>query len=57
MQHNTFQCVLAYREGSDSRGPMSYALFLYEDGGVQWSRGSGEDSKYALVGFSNGNDQ
>lgn len=59
LQHNTFQCVLAYREGGgdDSKDPVSFALFLYMDGGVQWSRGQGEDSKHALVGFSNGNDQ
>ena len=66
-QHNTFQCVLAYNaqsgsgSESDSPGPrvvsdpMSFALFLYEDGGIQWSRGQGENAKHAQVGFSNGN--
>ena len=46
LQHNTFQCVLAY---SSTR---SYVLFLYEDGGMQWTQGAG--SQPALVGLKNG---
>ena len=69
LQHNTFQCVLAYSALSVTAGsgsespeprvldPMSFVLFLYEDGGIQWSRGEGDSAQHALVGFSNGDDK
>jgi hypothetical protein len=53
-QHNTFQCVLAYSVQSGAQTPVSYVLFLYKDGAMQWSRGAGEGSEPALVGIKNG---
>ena len=35
MQVNTFQCVLATNEFE------SFVLFLYNDGGIQWTTGDG----------------
>ena len=69
LQHNTFQCVLAYSAQSVTTGsgsessepqvsdPMSFVLFLYEDGGMQWSRGVEDSAQHALVGISNGDDR
>ena len=35
--------------------PVSYVLFLYEDGGMQWSKGEGGSAEHALVEIRNGN--
>ena len=62
LQNNTFQCVLAYSseitegDGSQTQPPVSYVIFLYEDGGMQWSGGEGS-SQHALVEIRNGVDK
>ena len=54
MQTNTFQCVLA------SDGSSSFAVFLYADGGIQWTTGDnsggagGRGGTPALAGVNAG---
>ena len=44
---NTFQCVLA------TDGALSFVIFLYPSGGLQWARG--ENQEYpSIVGFNAG---
>ena len=56
-QTNTFQCVLA------SDGFMSYVIFLYADGLIQWTTGDdsggfdGLGGTQAQVGFNAGDDE
>ena len=56
LQNNTFQCVLA------SDGFMSYVIFLYADGLIQWTTGdvsgvNGLGGNQAQVGFNAGDDE
>ena len=51
LQTNTFQCILA------TNGSLSYAIFLYEDNGIQWTAADGQlggEGTPALAGFNLG---
>ena len=45
MQTNTFQCVLA------TNGTVSYAMFLYVDGHMQWTAYDTDTKGQATMGF------
>ena len=44
LQTNTFQCILA------TNGESSYVIFLYADGGIQWTTGDASDGVGGLGG-------
>ena len=48
LQINTFQCVLA------TDGFMSFVIFLYADGLIQWTTGEASNGVAAQVGFNAG---
>lgn len=61
LQINTFQCVLAFHDpdlanssSSAVQEAVSFVLFLYKDGAMQWSKPGGEVGRYAAVEISDG---